>query len=103
MFVEPLDMNPVGKIVRLLTKKARTVDEQPIRVCDIQEIKKRFNAQFFYEEFLSVPLGVISKFIFKDRANFLTRLAYRLDRFIDNNLKFLRYWFRHTLIVGTRK
>ena len=35
LFVEPLDMNPVGKIVRSLTKKARTVAEQPLRVCDM--------------------------------------------------------------------
>ena len=35
LFVEPLDMNPMGKIVRSLTKKARTVAEQPLRVCDM--------------------------------------------------------------------
>mgnify|MGYP000067545934 CR=1 FL=1 len=42
LFVEPLDVNPVGKLVRSLTKKARTEDEQPLRLCDIAEIKKRF-------------------------------------------------------------
>ena len=61
-------MNPVGKIVRSLTKKARTADEQPLRACDIAEIKKRFETQFFYEEFLSVPLGVLSGMFFKDRT-----------------------------------
>ena len=60
LFVEPLDLNPVGKLVRSLTKKARTEDEQPLRICDIAEIKKRFHTQFFYEEFLSVPFGIVS-------------------------------------------
>ena len=64
LFVEPLDMNPVGKIVRSLTKKARTADEQPIRIRDIVEIKKYFKTHFFYEEFLSVPFGVLSRMFF---------------------------------------
>jgi ubiquinone/menaquinone biosynthesis C-methylase UbiE len=46
LFVEPLDINPVGKLVRSLTKKARTADEQPLRLCDIAEIKKRFETHF---------------------------------------------------------
>ena len=103
LFVEPLDMNPVGKIVRSLTKKARTEDEQPLRMCDIDEIKKRFDIQFYYEEFFSVPLGVISRVIFKDGSNSLMRFAFRLDQYLDRNFEWLRNWFRHVLISGTRK
>lgn len=103
LFIEPLGVNPVGKIVRYFTEKARTVDEQPLRVCDIAEIKKRFETQFFYEEFLSVPLGVISKMLFKNRVNSLMRFAFRLDQFLDRNFEWLRNWFRHVLIAGTRK
>jgi ubiquinone/menaquinone biosynthesis C-methylase UbiE len=103
LFTEPLDMNPVGKFVRYYTEKARTVDEQPIRICDIVEMKKRFDTQLFYEEFFSVPLGVISKLLFKDRSNGLMRFAFRLDQFLDRNFEWLRYWFRHVLITGTRK
>ena len=103
LFVEPLDMNPVGKIVRSLTKKARTADEQPLRACDILEIKKRFKTQFFYEEFLSVPFGVLSRMFFKDGSNGLMRFAFAADQFLDRNFKWIRNWFRHVLIYGVRK
>ena len=103
LFVEPLDINPVGKLVRSLTKKARTSDEQPLRLCDIAEIKKRFETQFFYEEFLSVPCGVLSGMIFENPSNSLMRFAFRADQFLDRNFSWLRNWFRHVLISGTRR
>jgi len=103
LFVEPLDMNPVGKLVRSLTKKARTADEQPLRVCDIAEINKHFETRFFYEEFLSVPIGVLSGMIFKNPSNSMMRFAFRADQFLDRNFEWLRNWFRHALISGTRR
>ena len=103
LFVEPLDMNPMGKIVRSLRRKARTVDEQPLRVCDIVEIKKRFETQFFYEEFLSVPFGVLSGMFFKDGSNSLMRFAFSADQILDRNFEWIRNWFRHVLIDGVRK
>jgi ubiquinone/menaquinone biosynthesis C-methylase UbiE len=103
LFVEPLDINPVGKLVRSLTKKARTADEQPLRTRDIVEIKKRFETQCFYEEFLSVPCGVFSGLIFKNPSNSLMRFAFRADQFLDHNFSWIRNWFRHVLISGTRR
>ena len=103
LFVEPLGMNPVGKLVRSLTKKARTEDEQPLRVCDMAEIKKRFQAQLFYEEFFSVPFGVVSGMLFKDGSNALMRLALSMDQYLDRNFKWIRNYFRHVLIGGRRK
>ena len=103
LFVEPLDVNPAGKLVRSLTKKARTSDEQPLRLCDITEIKKRFETQFFYEELLSVPCGVLSGMLFKNQSNSLMRFAFRVDQFLDRNFSWLRNWFRHALISGTRR
>ena len=103
LFVEPLDINPVGKIVRSLTKKARTADEQPLRTRDIVEIEKRFETRIFYEEFLSVPCGVLSGMIFENPSNSLMRFAFRIDQFLDRNFAWLRHWFRHALIFGTRR
>ena len=103
LFVEPLDMNPIGKLVRSLTKKARTEDEQPLRVSDIAEMKKRFHTQFFYEEFLSVPFGIVSGMLFEDGSNALMRCAFSMDQFLDRNFKWIRNWFRHVIIDGTRK
>ena len=70
---------------------------------DIAEIKKRFETQFFYEEFLSVPCGVLSGMIFENPSNSLMRFAFRTDQFLDRNFVWLRNWFRHVLISGTRR
>ena len=51
LFVEPLCMNPFGRLVRSITRKARTEDEQPLRVCGIAEMKKRFSTHFFMKSF----------------------------------------------------
>lgn len=57
LFAEPLDMNPLGKLVRYCTKKSRTDDEQPLRICDIVEIENVLNPSFFYEEIFPFFLG----------------------------------------------
>ena len=103
VFFEPLARNPVAKLVRALTKKARTEDEQPLRAGDMDEITQRFEVQFFHEQFLSVPAGVLSRVFFKDRDNPLMRCAYRADRFLDSNFAWMRSWFRNIIIAGERK
>lgn len=102
-FIEPLDVNPVAKLVRLMTPKARTVDEQPWRLRELREVNERFDCIYYYEEFLSVPLGVVSKIFFKSPDNWLTRFAYGLDRSIDKHLPFMRPLYRQLIVVGTPK
>ena len=103
LFVEPLDNNPIGKIVRALTPQARTVEEQPLRRKEIGEIQKRFDATFFYQQFLSVPFGVVSKAVFSKPDNVLMKSIYRIDRQIDSNCPPLRKLYRHVIIAGVRK
>ena len=67
------------------------------------ELEKRFHNEFFYEEFLSVPFGVVSGMLFKDGDNSLMRFAFSMDQFLDRNFDWIRNWFRHVLIDGTRK
>ncbi|PIQ98851.1 MAG: hypothetical protein COV66_13180 [Nitrospinae bacterium CG11_big_fil_rev_8_21_14_0_20_45_15] len=103
LFVEPLGMNPFGNIVRALTPDARTIDEQPFRRQELMEINKRFETEIYYEEFLSVPLGILSRIFFRDPSNSLMRFAFRADKFLDRNFGWTRNWFRHVLILGKRK
>lgn len=103
IFFEPLDNNPVGKVVRFLTPSARTEDEKPLRFFELSEFRKRFNHTEYYEGFLSVPLGVLSKLLFKNPDNFITRLAFKIDVWIDRHFSFLRPFFRHIIIVGAPK
>jgi ubiquinone/menaquinone biosynthesis C-methylase UbiE len=103
LFVEPLDNNPIGKIVRALTPQARTQDEQPLRTKEIAEIQKRFNATFFYQQFLSVPFGLVSKVVFSKPDNVLMKSIYKIDRQIDTKCPPLRNLYRHVIIAGVRK
>lgn len=103
LFVEPLDTNPIGKIVRALTPQARTQDEQPLRTQEIAEIQKRFQATFFYQQFLSVPFGLVSKVVFSKPDNVLMKSIYKIDRQIDSKCPPLRNLYRHVIIAGVRK
>jgi len=103
LFCEPLSINPVGRVVRLLTPQARTQDEQPLGMSELEEIQKRFDTIVYYEEFLSVPFGVVSKVLFSSPANSLMKTAYEIDRFIDSKFPPIRKFYRHAIIAGIRK
>ena len=103
LFAEPLGINPVGKLVRLMTPFARTDDEKPLMFQELAELEERFDTRHYYEELFSVPLGVISGAIFDNPDNWLTRLAFSLDLSLIRMFPPLRYLFRHVLILGTRK
>jgi ubiquinone/menaquinone biosynthesis C-methylase UbiE len=103
LFVEPLDNNPIGKIVRALTPQARTQDEQPLRTKEIAEIQRRFNAAFFYQQFLSVPFGLVSKVAFSKPDNVLMKSIYKIDLLIDTKCPPLRNLYRNVIIAGVRK
>lgn len=103
LFVEPLGINPVAKLVRMMTPFARTVDEKPLMFKELTELKKRFNTRHYYEELFSVPFGMISGLLFDNPNNWLTRFAFNLDLFLSRVFPPLRYLFRHVLVVGTRK
>jgi hypothetical protein len=73
LFVEPLDINSVGKLLRSLTKKARTADEQPLRLRNINGIKKCFEPHFFSRSFVS-PLWYFICSDFENPSNSLITL-----------------------------
>lgn len=99
-FGEPLDMNPVGWLVRRLTPKARTADETPLRQNHLETITRRFRCTLHHEQLTSVPLGVVSQMTQRNPDNRLTRAAFALDEVVAARLPALRPWFRRVLILG---
>ncbi len=103
VFFEPLDVNPVARIVRKLTPRSRTPDETPFRKAQIDELRKRFDCQFYPLQFLVVPLQLVSLLIFKDPENFLMRSFTKLDDLI------VRLWpgswmlHRYFIVAMTKK
>lgn len=102
LFKEPLGNNPVAKLVRLLTPFARTADEKPLEFEELNQIRALFETTFYYEQLFSVPLGVISRYVFKNPQNVFTKTGYNVDRFLDDHCPVLRPYFRHVLIWGKK-
>lgn len=103
LFTEPLNINPVSKIIRILTPEARTEDERPFGFGELKLLEERFITSISYGQFISVPLGVLSKFLFKTPANMLMKIAFLID---TNLIKFfppLKYLYRTILITGKPK
>lgn len=102
VFQEPLDLNPIGWVVRWATPAARTPDERPLRFKELNYLRSKFDTTFHHEQFTSVPLGVLSRFIFKDADNPLTRTAFALDEKIVRAAPFVGNIYRHVLVVGRK-
>lgn len=103
IFVEPLGINPISQLIRSLTPKARTEDEQPLGFRELAELRKRFNIHLHFEQFLSVPLGLLSYVLFRSPDNFLSRMAYRLDLALLRILPPVRFLYRSIIIVGNKR
>lgn len=102
MFHEPLGINPVGKLVRILTPNARTRDEKPLGYKELRALDALFKTNYYYEQLLSVPLGVISRYFCKGPKNVFTKYAYYMDHFIDKNMPALRPLYRYVIIHGEK-
>jgi SAM-dependent methyltransferase len=102
VFSEPLDNNPVGRLVRRLTPSARTEDETPFRFDHLATLGRRFECEFHYEQMLSVPAGILSRALFKSPDNPLTRLAFRCDELVQRGLPGVGPYFRKVTIVGRK-
>jgi SAM-dependent methyltransferase len=103
LFVEPMGVNPMGKLVRAMTPFARTVDEKPLMLKELTELEQRFGTRYYFEELFSVPLGVLSGLLFRSPENWLTRFAFKIDLALERVFPPLRPFFRHVLVTGAKK
>lgn len=71
LFHEPLGANPVSKIARFFTPQARTRDEKPLGIKELKAINRLFECENIYEQFLSVPGGILSKIFLRMKRIFL--------------------------------
>jgi SAM-dependent methyltransferase len=102
VFSEPLDTNPVGKLIRSLTPKARTVDEKPFRFKELSILKSFFDISVDTYECFSVPLGILSRIIFKQPQNPITYFAYKFDRTICSVCPPVKWYYRGMTIYGKK-
>lgn len=99
-FREPLDFNPIGRLIRLLTPRARTPDERPFRQSDVDCISSYFSCRWYYEQFFSVPIGVLSGLLFRQSDNSLIRFGFKLDESLLKLFPFLSRWYRYVTFTA---
>lgn len=102
MFMEPLGINPVSKLIRLLTPWARTRHERALGLKDIKLLKELFDAQLHYQQLLSVPFALLSKLLYRRPVNIITRAGYHLDTFLYRRLPFTGPLSRKVVVFGKK-
>jgi len=105
VFLEPLGRNPIGKFVRWRTPDKRTAFEKPVDKEEIEILEKYFDLDLTYQQLFTVPVGALSKLIFKSSENFLMKAIHNLDLIIEKATKRTNFglWYRQVIIVGTVK
>ena len=73
LFIEPLALNPVARLVRSLTPQARTPDERPIGRAELRLLDALFETSHLYTDLFHFPAAGASRFLFKNPVNPLTR------------------------------
>lgn len=97
IFEEPLADNPAGKILRWLTPKARTLEEQPLSRTQIAHADAEFGAaRHFYANLVSVPLAMATSLTPLRANNVILRAADQVDRLLA--LTPLRHWMRYAAL-----
>jgi ubiquinone/menaquinone biosynthesis C-methylase UbiE len=102
IFAEPLDVNPVSKIIRKLTPKTRTADEQALRRKELNIISKYFDTSIITYQLFSVPLSCLSVFLFDRDNNPIMSIANFFDRSLQRIAPPLKWLYRYGLIIGRK-
>lgn len=100
LFWEPLGSNWMIKAYHLLAQGLHSEDERPFDRRDLRWLRARF-ADFTLTpvNYTSLPLGVVSSFVFRRPDNVVLRAADRLDRTLASKAAFLAPKFRNGIFV----
>lgn len=102
LFFEPLRDNPAAKLLRMLTPKARTVDELPLSRGQVLLGDEMFGrGEHRWVNLCSVPAGMLSTHLLPSPDNPLTRSADRIDRWVAETP--FRYWMRSVVLVWRKR
>jgi SAM-dependent methyltransferase len=102
LFVEPLRHNPVARLVRWLTPRARTLDELPLGRPELRLVERNFEVQNYYSEMFTVIGAMIARPIFENPINPLTRLCDRVDDLLIRLAPATSVYYRSVVISGTK-
>jgi hypothetical protein len=97
--MEPLGSNPLIKLYQVFSN-AHTPDEKSFDREDIKWLRSNFkNIGIYPINLLSLPLGMLSTYVFRSANNFMLRLADKVDTWIGEKSRASAPMFRQALIV----
>lgn len=103
LFKEPLAANPLLKLFRILTPKARTVDEKPLTPADLAMIENIWNSQSTFYGLISAPVAMMTSILLRPMPNnVLLNLADWME-IKANSFPFIRPYNQYVLLSLVRK
>jgi SAM-dependent methyltransferase len=100
LFVEPLRLNPIAQLIRFVTPNARTPDERPLGREELRIIDGYFKSDHLFTELFHAPAAILSRFIFRNPVNPLTRSFDALDRTLLAAFPGLGVFYRTVTVYG---
>lgn len=99
VFLEPLADNPLLRLFRILTPKARTTDEQPLTGSDLELISRGMIVQTFYFGLFSSPAAMFTSIMMKSHpSNLFIKFADRLETLVRKG-NYLNSYHQYAFIV----
>lgn len=100
LFYEPLGSNLLIRLYHMLSQNAHTPDEHPFERSDLAWLQARFtDFTLLPINYLSLPLGAISSFLFKNANNGVLRMADKIDNFLATHIPWLGPRFRAAIFI----
>lgn len=103
LFIEPLLLNPVARVVRALTPKARTPDEKPLAREELRLLDRYFRPKHVYTDLFAFPAALLSRVARAAPDNWLTRSADGLDKAMSEAIPFVGAYYRTISVYGQRR
>jgi ubiquinone/menaquinone biosynthesis C-methylase UbiE len=102
-FIEPLRHNPVGRVIRWATPRARTPEELPLGRPELRLLATYFKTENYYVEMFTVVGGFIAQLFFRDPVNPITKLCDNVDQFLAKLIPALGPYYRSVVITGEKR
>lgn len=96
-FLEPLDINPVSTLIRLMTPNARTPDEVPFRLKQIRQTKAILDANFDCQALANVATGIASRAMFSSADNWVNKSGFNIDQALCN-IPYFKFLSREMIV-----
>jgi 2-polyprenyl-3-methyl-5-hydroxy-6-metoxy-1,4-benzoquinol methylase len=98
VFMEPM-RHPMTVAFHRIVRSAHTPGEYPLGRRDVRWLEATFpRCEVHPINFVTFPAGVLSSYLFRDPANFLTRAADAIDRRLER-FSSLRWYARQAILV----